>query len=124
MWSAYCEGYTDFYINCENGIPLWSAEIICALKRYNNIHLHIVVLVPYENQCINWSEDLRDRYYSVHKKADSITFVNTGYQSDCYNEADEIMVVESDMLIVFGSKPDKLYATQYAKNMDITIRYI
>ncbi len=44
IWKAYCSGYTDFYVNCEHGIPLWAAEIICALKLYNNIKLHIIIL--------------------------------------------------------------------------------
>lgn len=52
IWYLYCEGYDEFYLNCEYGVPLWAAEIICTLKMYNNIKLHVVI--PHENQCINW----------------------------------------------------------------------
>ncbi len=27
------DGYTEFYINCEYGAPLWAAEFICSLKK-------------------------------------------------------------------------------------------
>lgn len=49
IWKLFCEGYTEFYVNCEYGIPLWTAEIITALKLYNDIVLNIVV--PFEEQC-------------------------------------------------------------------------
>lgn len=37
----YCNGYDTFQVNCEYGIPLWTAEIITALKMYNSIFLDI-----------------------------------------------------------------------------------
>lgn len=46
IWELYCKGVDSFYLNCEYGVPLWAAEIICALKMYNDIELHIVM--PYE----------------------------------------------------------------------------
>lgn len=102
IWEAFVNGVDSFYVNCEYGIPLWAAEIICALKKYNNIYLHIVV--PYEEQCKDWSEDLRNRYYSVHQKADTVEFVDQQYYSDCYDIADELMAEESDFVCVFGKK--------------------
>lgn len=59
IWEAYCGGAYEFYVNCEYGVPLWAAEMICALKMYNKIKLHIVV--PYEEQC-------RDRYEHITRK--------------------------------------------------------
>ena len=34
VWKMYCKGYDTFQVNCEYGIPLWTAEIITALKMY------------------------------------------------------------------------------------------
>ena len=45
IWELCCKGFNKFYLNCEYGIPLWTAEIICAFKMYNDIELHIVI--PY-----------------------------------------------------------------------------
>lgn len=50
IWELYCKGYHCFYVNCEYGVPLWTAEIIAALKMYNDITLNIVL--PYEEQSI------------------------------------------------------------------------
>ena len=48
IWELYCSGYAEFWVNCEYGIPLWAAEIVIALKIYNDIKLHIAM--PYEEQ--------------------------------------------------------------------------
>lgn len=113
IWNAYCNGYTDFYVNCEYGIPLWAAEIISALKFYNVIRLHIIV--PYEEQATNWIENQRNRYYDSHQKADSIQFANTTYHEHCYDQADKMMIDHSDLVFIFGKdqlSDAELYATQ------------
>lgn len=121
IWLIYCNGYTDFYNNCEYGIPLWSSEIICALKFYNNINQHIVI--PYEEQCIDWCEELRNRYYSVHEKADSVTLASTHYFDNCYDNANKIMIDKSNIILIFGKYNDEIYATKYAKSKGKRIIY-
>lgn len=122
IWTCHCNGITDFYVNCEYGIPLWSAEIICALKKYNNIHLHIAV--PYEEQCLNWYENLRDRYYLVHAAADSVKFSSRHYTDTCYQEADEIMADKSDTIIIFGNQFEKPYIAGYAEQTGKHVKYV
>ena len=100
IWELYCQGYDNFYVNCEYGIPLWAAEFITALKLYNEITLNIVI--PYEEQSVKWTEEYRDRYFRIHEKADHVILVNTKYHSECYNEATQIMVNESDLLIIYN----------------------
>lgn len=119
IWQAYCEGADEFYVNCEYGIPLWAAEIICGLKKYNRMKLHIVV--PYEEQCRDWSEDLRDRYYDVHEQSDSVRFAAYGYTDGCYEKADEIMADSSDKIMVFGEKQYPAYIAGYAEDNDIPV---
>ena len=121
IWELCCKGFNKFYLNCEYGIPLWTAEIICAFKMYNDIELHIVM--PYEEQSVNWSEEHRDRYYNIHAQSDSIVIANTRYHSDCYNDADKIMLDESDALVAFGNLQNKIYAAQYAEANGIDIKY-
>ena len=65
------DGCCEFYVNSEKGIPLLAAEDLCSMKN-NNPDVRINIVVPYENQSIDWSEELRDRYFSVHEKADSL----------------------------------------------------
>lgn len=99
--TMYFKGYTCFCVNCEYGIPLWTAEIICALKKYNDVKLFLVI--PYEEQCLNWQEDLRSRYYKVHELADNITFAEKHYTEGCYKTAENIMRNKSDNTIVFSA---------------------
>lgn len=97
IWELYCEGYTDFYSNCEYGVPLWCAEIVIALKMYNDIRLHIAM--PYEEQATKWGEDYRDRFFTVHEKADTVKILSTHYTKDCYDTADEYMKAMSDKYV-------------------------
>ncbi len=121
IWKIYCNGYTDFYVNCEYGIPLWTSEIICALKYYNSINQHIII--PYEEQCSKWCEEWRNRYYSVHEQADSVVLASAHYFDNCYDNADKIMIDKSDTILVFGKQYDGLYATNYTKSKGKRIIY-
>ena len=99
IWKLYCEGYTEFYSNCEYGVSLWAAETIVALKMYNDIKLHIVM--PYEEQAVNWSEEFRDRYFAVHERADTVTIISNHYTEDCYELADKYMKEQVDRCVFY-----------------------
>lgn len=122
IWEAFTGGVDSFYVNCEYGIPLWAAEIVCALKKYNNIYLYVIV--PYEEQCRDWNENLRDRYYTVHEKADSVEFLDAQYYEDSYEEADKIMADNSDMVCIFGKNYTEAYISSYVSKEKIMSFYI
>ncbi len=122
IWKYHCKGMSDFYVNCEYGIPLWSAEIVYALKKYNDIKLHIVV--PCEEQASEWCEEWRDRYYRVHEAADSIEFVSKQYTKTCYAEADERIAEKSDCILIFGEPAEKLRISEYAKKKGVKEIYV
>lgn len=109
--SAQTDGADSFYINSEYGIPLWTAEIICTLKKVNNISLNIIV--PYEEQAAQWSENLRDRYFAVHEKADTIRFASTQYYNGCYATADKLLAEYSDIVYIFGSRIETVPMLRY-----------
>lgn len=117
IWRLYCRGYTTFYTNCEYGIPLWSAEIICALKMYNDIHLHLVI--PYEAQCTAWCHEWRNRYLAVQEQADQITMASIPYDHDCYEHADKLMFDDSDMMLVIGTPNTNIRSITYAETHHI-----
>ena len=122
IWQCFRNGATEFYVNCEYGIPFWSAEIIVAMKLYNDIQLHIVS--PHENQSLDWHEEFRNRYYMVHENADSVELASIYDNEDCYREADEMMCDESDFVLIFGDKSEKFHVADYAKENGIEVRYI
>lgn len=123
IWELFTEGYTDFYVNCEWGVPLWAAEIIAALKMYNNIGLHIVV--PYEEQSVRWSEDRRDRYYTVHAKADTVTFAEKAYSDKSYETADIEMIDGANKVIIFCvDTKAKCHAEKIAAKLNVDTEVI
>ncbi|MGN1415702.1 MAG: SLOG family protein [Oscillospiraceae bacterium] len=101
IWKLYIKGVTDFYVNCERGIPLWAAEIICSLKMYNKIALHIVV--PHENQAEDWTDDQHERYFQVHSKADSVEIISSQKYTGCYEDADRHMAEHCCGVLVISS---------------------
>lgn len=115
-------GYSDFYVNCSYGLPLWAAEIICQLKRHMDIRLHIVA--PHEEQCAYWKEENRDRYMHVHEKADTIRFIGKPYQKDCNERADEFMVDHCGLVLLYSDEGTTAYIETCAESAGIGLVYI
>lgn len=92
------ENITELYTNCERGIPLWSALVAVLV----GIKVHLII--PYEEQAADWSEEDRDYYYMAHARRETtVTFASKRYYKGCYAAADKIMAEHSDRVIVFGS---------------------
>lgn len=120
IWELYCMGYDRFWVNCEYGVPLWCGEIITALGIHNDIGLHIAM--PYEEQSTNWAEELRDRFFAVHARAESVQIVSARYDEDCYRRADELMTEEADMLLIVGSRGEQDHIRVLAEENTIKIQ--
>ena len=102
-------GVTDFVCGCEWGFSLFCAEIIIGMQGFNKSQLHIIS--PHENQPILWTDEIRDRYYYVHVRADSVRFISRKYHDDCYRICDKVIVDEGAMLF---TDDDGGFAAQYA----------
>lgn len=122
IWELYCNGYNKFWVNCEYGVPLWCAEIIIALRMYNDIELNIAM--PYEEQSTNWVEEHRSRFFRIHAEADRVKIVSNLYSIECYDLADEYMIEKSDLLLVAGNAAPVLYGVRYAKHKNIAIDHL
>lgn len=94
------QGINVFYINCEFGVPLWSAEILTDLKKTYKIEVNIVI--PFEEQATKWTSNWRDRYYRVHSLADNVTLINYHCKPNSNIEADTYMIDNSHYLIYIG----------------------
>jgi uncharacterized phage-like protein YoqJ len=103
----YAMGYRDFYTSAELGVPLWAGEAVLALKLYcPDIQLHIIQ--PYENQASRWPEEYRERFFSLHEKSDSSRLLYTRMNDRCYQEAMDIMLEESESILVCTPKDQEL----------------
>lgn len=98
IWGLYISGFSDFYVSCELGVPLWSAEIICDLKKHNDIRLHITT--PFEEQAVLWSEDIRDRYFQVHSMADSVKIMSVRNYEGCLDDTNKHMTSKSHAVLI------------------------
>lgn len=122
LLALYKQGYQDFYVNCNYGIPLWAAELICKMKEQLPIRLHIAA--PHEEQCSHWLEAHRNRYMAVHEKADTVMFVSHPDVSDSSQQADEYMVERSNLVIVYETKGHTLYIEEYAADLGVPVHHL
>lgn len=97
------KGVTTFYSTCEYGIPLIAAELVLNLKRYNNISL--IAYMPFEEQASRWSNDIRDRWFTLHDNAETVISFTTSFYDGCRLECEEEMIDESDIVLMpYGDK--------------------
>lgn len=122
LLSLLSQGYTDFYLNCNYGVPLWTAELLCVFKKKFSLKLHIAA--PHEEQCAHWKECHRKRYMAIHAQADSVTFVSSPHDSDCYLCADEYMADRSNLILVYDTQNIGLYIVDYAVDIGVQVQYI
>ena len=122
IWELYCRGYNSFFMNCEYGVPLWCAEIVSAMKIYNDIELHIAM--PYEEQATNWIEEFRERFFNLHAQSDSSKIISHRFIPECYDMTDEYMIKRSDLLLVVGTHPYRMYSINFAVSNNFDIEYL
>lgn len=118
----YLNGVTHFACNCEYGIPLWAAEIILALKIYKpELYLHIVA--PYEEQAAKWNEEIRERYFNIHEKADTVHILKNIYNDNIlsYHYAEKFMLDNSTMLLIDEHNNEII---RYARKCNLNIVYL
>jgi uncharacterized phage-like protein YoqJ len=104
------ERVTRFICSAEYGIPLWCAEILIGMQGFNSSQLLIVT--PFENQAVKWTDEARERYYNVHAAADNVKFISRQYHEDCYRICEKVMVDKGDMLLTDNKGG---FAAQYAE---------
>lgn len=116
------QGYTDFYLNCNYGVPLWMAELLCMFKKYFPLKLYIAA--PHEEQCTYWKESHRKRYMAIHEQADSVVFVSFPNDPESYLCADEYMAERSNLILAYDTQSIGLYMMDYASDLGIRVQYI
>jgi uncharacterized phage-like protein YoqJ len=101
--------YTDFYTNCEYGIALWAAEALLSLKEYNPcLRLHVV---SFEKQADKWTPDWRNRYFSIHERADSAIILKGGD-----NACNQYLIEHAGLIMHFDSQDAKNPLVRFLDN--------
>lgn len=111
-------------ISGQQGIELWTAEIVIQLKKdYPNLKYSIIT--PFLNYEKNWNEYNQQKFHYIKSKADHFTSVtNREYEAPWqFIEKDKLIVNNTDgILLVYDEEKEgspkyiKSYVEKYKKN--------
>lgn len=113
------QGYTHFISGMALGVDIWAAEIVIALKKeHKNITLEAAI--PFDGQADKWSEDGRQRYGSILKNCDKITYTSKAYSNNCFMKRNKYMVDNSSVVVAVYNNTGggTLNTINYAKSSD------
>lgn len=75
---AIKDGYITFLSGMARGVDIWAAEIVLKIKEEGN-PIHLICCIPYDNFEVRWSEEWKQKYVEILRKADIVTYttINT-----------------------------------------------
>jgi len=113
------DGYTEFLTGMAEGVDLWAAQIVLAL-RVTNPSLRLHCILPCAAQSAKWSAALQKQYRAILEQADSIIFVNRADKKNCMLERDRFLVSYASVVLAVynGEKRGGTAATvRYARRL-------
>lgn len=122
---AIQEGLTIFITGMAQGVDLWAAEIVLALRREGQ-PVKLVCAVPFEGCEKSWSPHWKETYRTVLREADLVHILCPGYTRFCYALRNRWMVDHAARLIAVsnGSKGGTQNTMAYARKKAVPIVYI
>lgn len=95
------QGITHFISGMAQGVDLWAAEAVLALKPHHAITLEAAL--PFAQQSHGWHAALRQRHEAVLLQCDRVTIVSPAYHPGCFDARNRYMVAHSGQIIaVYG----------------------
>lgn len=115
------KGYSTFYIGGCDGFDLLVGEILNQLKYIYDIK--IIVAMPYKDFGNKFSNKWKEILYLLLENSYRIIYVNEKYSYGCYQKRNELMVDNSNVLVVYydGQKGGTLNTIRYANNKGVEI---
>lgn len=87
IFSLVESGVENFITSLSQGVEMVSAEIVLELKESINPNIRLVCAVPFEEQAVKWSENQRERYFSIMEMADKSMFLQEKFSQTCFANA-------------------------------------
>ena len=87
----------NFISGMSPGASTWAAELILDLRGEFPITLECAL--PCEAQAISWTEDARNRYFSIVRRCDKETMVQRHFTADCYQKHNRSMIDQSYVVL-------------------------
>lgn len=99
------QGITDFLSGMAQGVDLWSARAVLALRSKNpGLKLHCIL--PCKDQESRWSAALQEQYHSILKRADEVLYLQEAYTGDCMTNRNRYLVDNAAVLLaVYNGTP-------------------
>ncbi len=100
--AAVSDGFVTFLTGMGMGVDLLAGETVCEL-RDTAPSLHLIAVSPYPSFAARWSDEWKQRYFALLKKADLVRFMGDRFDLSLVDMRNRWMVDHSGRLIVMYS---------------------
>ncbi len=119
-------GVNRFASDMMPGPDLDAAEMVLQLRdRHPTITLECVI--PYERQAVKWTQQTRDRYFSILEHCNQETMLYRSYRPDCMERTEKYMAQQADFLVWMQSRispkkvPPRLHEYALSSEREIVV---
>ncbi len=115
-------GYVTFISGMARGVDIWAAEIVLRLREEGS-PVHLICASPFEGFERSWSDNWKQRYSDVMRRADFVKYICKDYNRACFQIRNEWMVDHSALVIaVYNGQPGGTKNTvDYAKRNGVAV---
>ncbi len=100
--TAITEGFSEFYCGGAVGWDTYCGMVVLELReQYPDIHLHLVLPCPPEEQVMYYTELQKRLYYQVYERADSRVIISMVHHKNCMRERNQRLVDAADCCICY-----------------------
>lgn len=100
LGNVFSQNKGIYYTSCEAGLGIYSAEEVLNSKN------QLFCVIPFENQAEKWSDNFRERYYTLHEKSVDTRFISKQFEKNCINDCENYITSSCDELFFITSQND------------------
>ena len=122
---AINDGFVTFVSGMARGVDIWAAEIVLRLRDEGQ-PIHLICASPFEGFESSWSEEWKQRYNGILRRADLVKYVCKGYSRTCFQIRNKWMVDHSSRVVaIYNGEPGGTKNTiDYSQKQGVSIRAI
>lgn len=121
------KGFDYFICGGAIGADMDFADIVIGLRDNYYPHIKLEIAVPCKNQDLKWTDEDKERYQKILKKADTVNVLSEKYTPSCMLDRNDYMVNHSDLVIAIwngGMRGGTFHTIKYAEKTGKPIEYI
>ena len=100
------QGVTEFINGAALGFDQLSSKAVIDLRsEYGDIHLHLLLPCPADEQVKGWNKAQIAEYMKILDEADSVTVISEHYTEDCMKRRNERLVELADCCVCYCNNP-------------------